>query len=219
MDERNDGTGKKPFYENIVSKKKRAEGRRFGSGDRKGRADKSSEKGGSPDASRARGKRSRSSRRGPSRARASIARAKALLALAWAAMHRPRARDLAPIEAIAQDRATDARATIIAVRTAHAAATVTIAGHALNAATVTIAGRMLNAASIVTAVNTAAPVPDRPAREGFSPAARDHATSRPPRRSFTAPKEARFRFQEDSARDPRASRGFPRDRAVGHAAR
>lgn len=38
MDERNDGTAKKPFYENIVSKKKRAEGRRSGSSDRKGRS-------------------------------------------------------------------------------------------------------------------------------------------------------------------------------------
>jgi hypothetical protein len=45
MDERNDGMAKKPFYENIVSKKKRTEGRRSGSGDRKASAGKSADKG------------------------------------------------------------------------------------------------------------------------------------------------------------------------------
>ena len=45
MDERNDGMAKKPFYENIVSKKKRTEGRRSASGDRKGKGGKAAEKG------------------------------------------------------------------------------------------------------------------------------------------------------------------------------
>ena len=194
MDERNDGTGKKPFYENIVSKKKRTEGRRFGSSDRKGRADKSSEKGGSPDAGRARG--SDHAPRGEDRPREGVDRPREGAA-------RPRLGGNAPTSGARPgsyrgDRGDRAGPRDRREGDDHRRSDGARGGDRDNRGAHAERGdrgarggdrdnRGVRAERVEHRDYSARP--DRPAREGFSPAARDHATSRPPRRGFNAPKE------------------------------